>query len=103
MRISHNNDHIFTWSCLFLEKITHNTNQILLFLKSLMRMSWIPSILRNTSKTFSLNSQSPMSFIGTHNGKFHCDEVFACWMLKLLPEYRDYLILRLVLFLLPLI
>ena len=23
--------------------------------------------------------------IGTHDGKFHCDEVLACAMLKLLP------------------
>ena len=26
--------------------------------------------------------------IGTHNGTFHCDEVMACYMLKLLPEYK---------------
>lgn len=25
--------------------------------------------------------------IGTHNGKFHCDEVLACFLLKKLPEY----------------
>ena len=31
---------------------------------------------------------------GTHNGKFHCDEVLACYMLKLLPEYRDAEIVR---------
>lgn len=34
--------------------------------------------------------------IGTHNGKFHCDEVFACWMLKQLPDYQNHLILRYV-------
>lgn len=27
--------------------------------------------------------------IGTHNGAFHCDEALACYMLKLLPEYKD--------------
>ncbi|XP_058799041.1 MYG1 exonuclease isoform X2 [Phymastichus coffea] len=27
--------------------------------------------------------------IGTHNGHFHCDEVLACYLLKLLPEYKD--------------
>ena len=26
--------------------------------------------------------------IGTHNGTFHCDEVMACYLLKLLPEYK---------------
>lgn len=34
--------------------------------------------------------------IGTHDGKFHCDEVLACSMLKLLPEYKDAEIIRLV-------
>jgi len=32
--------------------------------------------------------------IGTHNGTFHCDEVMACYMLKLLPEYKDAEIVR---------
>ncbi|XP_008212893.1 UPF0160 protein MYG1, mitochondrial isoform X2 [Nasonia vitripennis] len=32
--------------------------------------------------------------IGTHNGTFHCDEVLACYMLKLLPEYKDATIVR---------
>jgi len=32
--------------------------------------------------------------IGTHNGTFHCDEVMACFMLKLLPEYKDSEIVR---------
>ena len=27
--------------------------------------------------------------IGTHSGHFHCDEALACYMLKLLPEYKD--------------
>jgi uncharacterized UPF0160 family protein len=26
--------------------------------------------------------------IGTHSGSFHCDESLACYMLKLLPEYK---------------
>jgi len=32
--------------------------------------------------------------IGTHNGTFHCDEVFACFMLKQLPEYKNAEIIR---------
>ena len=32
--------------------------------------------------------------IGTHNGTFHCDEVLACVMLKMLPEYEDAEIIR---------
>ncbi|KAI6223658.1 hypothetical protein M3Y99_01440400 [Aphelenchoides fujianensis] len=33
-------------------------------------------------------------FIGTHDGHFHCDEVFACWMLRTLPEFAAHRILR---------
>ena len=32
--------------------------------------------------------------IGTHNGVFHCDEVLACTMLKLLPQYKEAEIVR---------
>lgn len=34
------------------------------------------------------------NWIGTHDGKFHCDEVFACYMLKKLPKFADYTIVR---------
>uniref|UniRef100_H2ZNV2 Uncharacterized protein n=1 Tax=Ciona savignyi TaxID=51511 RepID=H2ZNV2_CIOSA len=32
--------------------------------------------------------------IGTHNGTFHCDEVLACYLLKLLPRYKDAEVVR---------
>ena len=32
--------------------------------------------------------------IGTHNGPFHCDEVLAVTMLKLLPAYAGAEIVR---------
>jgi len=32
--------------------------------------------------------------IGTHSGTFHCDEALACYMLKLLPEYKNAKIVR---------
>ena len=32
--------------------------------------------------------------IGTHSGKFHCDEVLACYMLKQLPKYKESPIVR---------
>ncbi|CAG0891965.1 unnamed protein product, partial [Darwinula stevensoni] len=32
--------------------------------------------------------------IATHNGKFHCDEALACFMLQVLPEYKDAKIIR---------
>uniref|UniRef100_A0A8R1E1G8 MYG1 protein n=1 Tax=Caenorhabditis japonica TaxID=281687 RepID=A0A8R1E1G8_CAEJA len=34
------------------------------------------------------------SLIGTHSGKFHCDEAFACFMLKQLPQFKDHSIVR---------
>ncbi len=36
--------------------------------------------------------------IGTHNGHFHCDEIFACFLLKNLPRYTNAEIIRLVKF-----
>ena len=35
-----------------------------------------------------------LSHAGTHNGKFHCDEVLACYMLRVLPEYSGAEIIR---------
>ncbi|XP_050452710.1 MYG1 exonuclease isoform X1 [Cataglyphis hispanica] len=32
--------------------------------------------------------------IGTHDGTFHCDEVLACALLKLLPQYKNASIVR---------
>ncbi|CAM9910898.1 unnamed protein product, partial [Phaeothamnion confervicola] len=32
--------------------------------------------------------------IGTHDGTFHCDEALACAMLKMLPEYADWPVVR---------
>ncbi|VDM07654.1 unnamed protein product [Wuchereria bancrofti] len=35
-----------------------------------------------------------MPKIGTHDGNFHCDEVFAIFLLKSLPEYNNYEVVR---------
>ena len=32
--------------------------------------------------------------IGTHDGKFHCDEALACAMLSMLPTWRGAVIVR---------
>merc|ERR1711962_112595 len=32
--------------------------------------------------------------IGTHDGKFHCDEALACHLLRILPEYKNSDIVR---------
>nr|XP_033330298.1 UPF0160 protein MYG1, mitochondrial [Megalopta genalis]XP_033330299.1 UPF0160 protein MYG1, mitochondrial [Megalopta genalis] len=32
--------------------------------------------------------------IGTHDGRFHCDEALACFLLKMLPRYKDAEIIR---------
>lgn len=34
------------------------------------------------------------SFIGTHDGTFHCDDVTACFMLKQLDRFKDHDIVR---------
>ncbi|CAO4380623.1 unnamed protein product [Caenorhabditis nigoni] len=34
------------------------------------------------------------SLIGTHSGKFHCDEAFACFMLKQMQQFKDHSIVR---------
>ncbi|XP_074990143.1 MYG1 exonuclease [Calonectris borealis] len=36
----------------------------------------------------------PALRIGTHDGTFHCDEVLACYLLRLLPRYRDAEVVR---------
>ncbi|XP_018317072.1 UPF0160 protein MYG1, mitochondrial isoform X2 [Mycetomoellerius zeteki] len=45
---------------------------------------------------FTLRTMSSKSTvrIGTHDGTFHCDEVLACALLKLLPQYKDASIVR---------
>ncbi|XP_065183012.1 MYG1 exonuclease-like [Sycon ciliatum] len=63
------------------------------------------SITRRLSRNRALKLSSLMSTepvakrtmavkIGTHNGKFHCDEVLACFMLRQLPEYANAEIVR---------
>lgn len=34
------------------------------------------------------------SAVGTHDGSFHCDEALACGLLRLLPAFSDYHVLR---------
>ncbi|KAF6001083.1 hypothetical protein F1559_002553 [Cyanidiococcus yangmingshanensis] len=41
----------------------------------------------------SLSDMVPRT-IATHSGTFHCDEVLACYMLRLLPEFQDAPITR---------
>ncbi|GMT10528.1 hypothetical protein PFISCL1PPCAC_1825, partial [Pristionchus fissidentatus] len=59
------------------------------------------TILRGLTTRFSLRSlnrsfavMAEMKKIGTHSGKFHCDEAFACYMLKQLPEFENHQIVR---------
>ncbi|XP_047371460.1 MYG1 exonuclease isoform X1 [Vespa velutina] len=39
-------------------------------------------------------SQNKIITIGTHDGTFHCDEALAIFLLKLLPRYKDGIIVR---------
>ena len=46
------------------------------------------------STTFDSKVVDGKTNIGTHHGTFHNDEVLACTMLKLLPEYKEAAIVR---------
>ena len=51
-------------------------------------------LLRESFKVATTNEHDPKKpyfsvLIGTHSGNFHCDEALACYMLRLLPEYKD--------------
>lgn len=46
-------------------------------------------------RTFAVMTQDSSKLkIGTHNGPFHCDEVLAVAMLKLLPEHEKASVVR---------
>ena len=51
---------------------------------------WVDAI--NTTAVESVSEEENM--IVTHNGIFHCDEVVACVLLKVLPRYRHSTICR---------
>ena len=50
-------------------------------------------LLRHTH-LFARRLMSTTVKIGTHNGSFHCDEIFACFLLKTLPRYANAEIVR---------
>ena len=54
-------------------------------------MNLIKRVFLSTSSA--LNMVKPVK-IGTHDGAFHCDEVFACVMLRMLPEFSSAPIVR---------
>lgn len=48
-------------------------------------------IKSNLVKNFSM---AKLLKIGTHNGKFHCDECLACFMIKQVPRFKNSIIIR---------
>ncbi|TKR86902.1 hypothetical protein L596_011401 [Steinernema carpocapsae] len=54
----------------------------------------VHNLRRMSSSVVTSHLKPDTTAIGTHNGKFHCDEVFACYMLKRLPEFQNHIILR---------
>eukprot|EP00614_Pseudopedinella_elastica_P001626 CAMPEP_0172593114 /NCGR_PEP_ID=MMETSP1068-20121228/12297_1 /TAXON_ID=35684 /ORGANISM="Pseudopedinella elastica, Strain CCMP716" /LENGTH=376 /DNA_ID=CAMNT_0013390501 /DNA_START=9 /DNA_END=1139 /DNA_ORIENTATION=+ len=50
--------------------------------------------LRDTVIVSTVEEAGQAKKIGTHDGKFHCDEALACAMLKFLPEWKDAVIVR---------
>ncbi|XP_063832641.1 MYG1 exonuclease [Ostrinia nubilalis] len=73
-----------------------------MLIKSLVRLSsfgYCKTPLEGISRNFKRHFISSGALltnmkIGTHDGVFHCDDVLACYMLKLLPEYKDAEIVR---------
>jgi len=51
-------------------------------------------IIKEKATKIHLDSASKVKTIGTHDGTFHCDEVLAVSMLKLLPQFKDAQIIR---------
>lgn len=64
------------------------------------RVETTPALLEPVKQTVIVSNLSEPSSdasgvkIGTHDGKFHCDEALACAMLKLLPRWRDAVLVR---------
>uniref|UniRef100_H2YVQ9 Uncharacterized protein n=1 Tax=Ciona savignyi TaxID=51511 RepID=H2YVQ9_CIOSA len=63
-----------------------------LILRGIQTKLIMASELEPFSKKHCLNGTNVK--IGTHNGTFHCDEVLACYLLKLLPRYKDAEVVR---------
>lgn len=72
---------------------------LLLNLRSSSRRKFAGAgFINNPNPIEMTNLESPpkklKNTIGTHDGIFHCDEVLACYMLQLLPEYCGAQIVR---------
>lgn len=52
------------------------------------------STFNSISRKLSFARMSEKMKIGTHDSTFHCDEALACFLLKLLPRYKDAEIVR---------
>jgi len=48
----------------------------------------------STEKLEDVKSLAPATFIGTHSGVFHCDEVLACSLLKYTANFSNATIVR---------
>ncbi|XP_071579442.1 MYG1 exonuclease-like [Temnothorax nylanderi] len=57
------------------------------------RMRWLIDGAPDPRTARTMSRKSTVR-IGTHNGHFHCSEVLACALLKLLPQYKDASIVR---------
>lgn len=79
-----------------------NLPNLMAFSSNILQLKLIQAASLGASaiwKGFSIMSAEPvkprnLKRIGTHNGIFHCDEALACYILQLLPEYKDSEIVR---------
>ncbi|KYQ92577.1 hypothetical protein DLAC_11659 [Tieghemostelium lacteum] len=62
--------------------------------RSLVRQQQHQLFIRNYSNKVYITTMSQSPTICTHSGNFHADEALACYLLKLLPKYKESSIIR---------
>jgi uncharacterized UPF0160 family protein len=58
-----------------------------------METAWRAAV-EATNVISAVPADSKKQYVGTHSGSFHCDEATAIGMLKLLPDYADFDVIR---------
>lgn len=73
----------------------HKCESLCMFAHRLFRHLTSSTLCRSFTTLMATSpKQIKMLKIGTHDGVFHCDESLACYLIKLLPEYKDAEIIR---------
>eukprot|EP01024_Parvocaulis_polyphysoides_P043924 TRINITY_DN4034_c0_g3_i2.p1 TRINITY_DN4034_c0_g3~~TRINITY_DN4034_c0_g3_i2.p1 ORF type:complete len:360 (-),score=46.31 TRINITY_DN4034_c0_g3_i2:85-1164(-) len=57
-------------------------------------VSFLSRPILSNKRKYNLRTQIQCSIICTHDGKFHCDEALACWLLKQTSKFENAEIVR---------